>query len=103
MVSACRASTQFHRRPFSSPGIIAATTAANGSKCRVLLSRWLRSVSDEFDRITEGMNTPDPELEGAAMAAKQVGMFYLALKQFNIPDAQAEWLTARWMELSGDG
>lgn len=59
-------------------------------------------MADEFDRITEGINTPDPELEGAAMAAKQVGMFFATLKAFNIPDSQAEWLTGKWMELSGE-
>lgn len=60
------------------------------------------SDNSEFDEITKGMATPDPELEGAAMAAKQVGMFYCVLKQFDIGDSQAEYLTRSWMELSGD-
>lgn len=54
-------------------------------------------MPDEFERITEGMNDPDPAIAGSLMAAQQLGTFYSVLKQFGIPDAQAEYLAKEWM------
>lgn len=57
------------------------------------------SGNDEFDRITEGMSAPDPDLEGAALAGRQIGAVYASIKAFGVPDAQAEYLTKAYLEL----
>lgn len=54
---------------------------------------------DEFDRLTEGLHAPDPDVEGAALAGRQLGAVWCSLKAFGVPDSHAEYLVTQWMAM----